>query len=72
MPQTPTPPRRWASLDAAASHLNCSPRTLRRMIARGEITGYRVGARMLRVDLEELDALAQPIPAADAFGRGAA
>lgn len=59
-------PRRWADLDAAAAYFNCSTKTVRRMIARGEITGYRVGSRMVRVDLNDLDALARPIPAGDA------
>jgi excisionase family DNA binding protein len=54
--------RRWASLDAAAEYIGVSPKTLRRRIADGEITGYRIGARLIRVDLAELDALASPIP----------
>ena len=38
---------------------------VRGMIARGEITGYRLGsARMIRIDVAELDDLAQPIPSA--------
>lgn len=54
--------RRWASLAVGAEHLAVSEKTLRRMIAAGHIRGYRVGARLVRVDLNELDALASPIP----------
>jgi len=36
------------------------------MIAAGEITGYRFGVKLVRVDLDELDAKLQPIPTADA------
>jgi len=65
-PVNTSTPRRWADLDAAAAYFHCSTKTVRRMISRGEITGYRVGSRMVRVDLNELDDLARPIPAGDA------
>lgn len=54
--------RKYASLSTAAEYLGCSEKTIRRMIADGQITGYRLGPRLLRVDLTELDALMQPIP----------
>jgi excisionase family DNA binding protein len=41
-------------LTEAAVEYGCSVRTIRRMIARGELTGYRVGQRLLRVDRAEL------------------
>ena len=37
---------------------------MRRRIADGDITGYRLGPRIIRVDLAELDATFRPIPAA--------
>lgn len=44
-----------ATLDAASAYAGCHPRTLRRMIAAGELTGYRVkGTKLIRVDLSEL------------------
>lgn len=55
--------RRYASLADAAEYVGCSERHLRRLIARGDLTGYRLG-RLIRVDLDELDALLKPIPAA--------
>jgi len=53
--------RRLASLADAADYAAVNPRTIRRRIADGSLTGYRLGARILRVDLEELDALLRPI-----------
>lgn len=57
-------PRRWASLEQAADYLGVSRKTIRRHIARGEITGWRSpGKHLIRVDLNEIDALMAPIPA---------
>lgn len=64
MPITQTPVRRWASLTLGAEHIGVSDKTMRRMIASGRITGYRVGPRLIRVDLNELDALLRRIPTA--------
>jgi excisionase family DNA binding protein len=53
--------RRYASLAKAAAYADCNERTLRRHIASGELTGYRLG-RVIRIDLNELDAWLAPIP----------
>jgi len=59
----PTEPRRrLASLSQGAQYADCSKRTIRRRIADGSLTGYRMGPRLIRVDLNELDALLSPIP----------
>jgi excisionase family DNA binding protein len=55
--------RRYASLNEAAEYWSCSTWTIRRRIADGTLTGFRLGPRMLRVDLNELDAF-RPIPTA--------
>jgi excisionase family DNA binding protein len=57
-----TPDRRFMTLNAAASRFDCSERTIRRMIANGDLTGYRVGKRLVRVDADEVDRLARVIP----------
>lgn len=44
---------RLVPLGLAAEQLHVSIKTIRRRIADGTITGYRVG-RLIRVDLEEL------------------
>jgi len=37
-------------------HYDLSRQTVRRWIASGKITAYRVGPRLIRVDLEEIEA----------------
>jgi excisionase family DNA binding protein len=55
-----SPGRRYASLKEAATYMGVSPRTCRQWIAEGRINGYRINARLIRVDLNELDAAMQP------------
>lgn len=55
--------RRLASIAEAAEYVPCAQRTIRRRISDGTITGYRFG-RLIRVDLDELDAAMRPIPSA--------
>ena len=64
--------RDLASLTDAAEHARVSTRTLRRRISDGSLTGYRMGPRLIRVDLNELDAILRPIPTAGdgALSRG--
>jgi excisionase family DNA binding protein len=64
--------RRLVSLATAAAYADVSTRTLRRYIAQGRLTGYRVGPRLVKVDLNELQNLASPIPAAQRAGVGKA
>lgn len=55
--------RRYVSLADAGLYVGANHRTIRRMVARGQLRGYRLpGSRLLRVDLNELDAALQPIP----------
>ena len=56
--------RRLESIAGAAEYAGVHPRTIRRRIADGRLTGYRMGPRLIRVDLNELDAMLRPIPAA--------
>ncbi len=53
-------PRRWATLQDAAEYLGVTDRTIRNMIADGRIRGYRNGHRVMRVDLNEVDASMRP------------
>ena len=48
---------RLISLGEAAERLDVSTRTLRRYIAAGRLTGYRVGPRLIKIDPAELDQL---------------
>ena len=65
----PSPSLRLVSLAAGAAFADVSVRTLRRYIAQGRLTGYRVGPRLVKVDLNELEQLARPIPSAARPGR---
>jgi excisionase family DNA binding protein len=51
------PVRRWASIAETAAYLNITTRTVRQMMADGRIRAYRgMGHRLLRIDLNEIDA----------------
>ena len=64
--QVSKPSPRFGPLDAAAAALGCSTKTIRRYIADGRLTGYRMGPRLIRVDMAEVDALLSPIPTVQA------
>jgi excisionase family DNA binding protein len=49
--------RRYAKINDAAEYFAVTPWTIRKLITDGHIHGYRIGTRVLRVDLNELDAL---------------
>lgn len=59
-----TRPRQLVSLAEASKLFDVSPKTLRRRIADGSLTGYRLGPRLIKVDLEEVDAILRVIPSA--------
>jgi len=52
---------RLVSIQRAAGELQCNPRTVRRYIAAGLLTGVRVGPRMIRVERDSLLALLRPV-----------
>lgn len=56
--------RSLTSIGDAADHVDVSPRTIRRWIAAGRLPGYRVGPRLVKVDISELDAVVRRIPTA--------
>lgn len=64
--------RRLAALADAAAYAGVSPKTIRRRISDGSLRGYRMGPRLLRVDLNELDAMLRPIPTAGGGPHGTA
>ncbi|ACV79821.1 hypothetical protein Namu_3496 [Nakamurella multipartita DSM 44233] len=47
--------RHLVTIAAAAEFAAVNPRTIRRRISDGTITAYRVGPRILRVDLNEVE-----------------
>jgi excisionase family DNA binding protein len=60
--------RRYASLSDAAEYIGVNERTIRRHIADGSLTGYRLGSRLVRVDLNELEQALRPIPTVGSGG----
>lgn len=58
-PDTQAVPR-WATIHKAAEYLSINERTVRDWIATGRLTGYRNGPRIIRVDLNEIDAIMTP------------
>lgn len=60
-PDTPQAlPRRWASLKQAAEYLGTTDRSVRNYVAAGKFRAYRLNRRLVRVDLNEIDAAMQP------------
>lgn len=56
-----TAPRRLVGINNAAEYADVCSKTIRRWIAAGHVPGYRVGPRLLKVDLNEIDAMLRPI-----------
>lgn len=65
-PEFPLPFPRFEPLEKAAKTLGCSTKTVRRYISTGRLAGYRMGPRLLRVDMNEVEALLSPIPTTEA------
>jgi excisionase family DNA binding protein len=47
---------KMVSIAVAAEHYDVSRQTVRRWIAKGKIHAYRVEPRLIRVDLDEIEA----------------
>lgn len=60
----PTTSRRLVGITEASDYADVHPITIRRWIAAGRLPAYRVGPRLLKVDLNELEQSLQPIPTA--------
>jgi excisionase family DNA binding protein len=52
------------SAETAAKQLECSTRTIRRLIASGQLTGIRVSGRLLRIPQAEVGRVGTRIPTA--------
>lgn len=64
---SPIPARRLLPLSRVAENCAVHERTVRRWIAQGHVTAYRLpGSRLIRVDAAEIDKLLRPIPAGGA------
>ena len=54
----------WLTGPEAQDYLNVTEKTLRRYVASGKLPAYRMGGRLLRFKVEDLDALMTPVPTA--------
>jgi len=63
LPDHPGPLPHRAKIPAAAAAYGISPKTLRRMVTDGKLSGYRLGKQIVLVDLDELEALLKPVRA---------
>jgi excisionase family DNA binding protein len=54
----PAPRRRYASVEQAAEFYGVTTRTVRRWLADGRLTAYRIGNHLLRLDWSEVESLA--------------
>jgi excisionase family DNA binding protein len=52
--------RRYVKVAEAAEYLQVTTRTVRQMVADGRLTAYRSGTRLVRLDLNEIDAAMKP------------
>jgi excisionase family DNA binding protein len=58
--------RQYATQQQAAAKFQVTDRTIRNWIGQGYITGFRFGPRQIRVDLNEIEAMLQMMPATKA------
>lgn len=72
-PKPPPAPRRPEYISPAdgAARWDVSKDTIRRLISSGQLTGYRLNNRVIRIRVDELDACFQPIPTVRSFGGAA-
>ena len=50
-----TSSRRWVSVEEAAAYLGVGDRTIRRWCNEGRLPQYRVGPRLVRLNIDDLD-----------------
>jgi excisionase family DNA binding protein len=53
--------RGYVGITDAATYLGVTPKTVRKLIAEGELRAYRVGTKMLRIKLADLDDVCKPL-----------
>ena len=56
--------RAYVGIPEAATYLDVTPKTIRRYIAEGKLPAYRLGDRIVRIKIADLDAALTPMGAA--------
>lgn len=54
-------PRGVVGIPEAATYLDVDHKTIRRLIASGDLPAYRLGRRLIKVKITDLDALLVPM-----------
>ncbi|WP_368834356.1 helix-turn-helix domain-containing protein [Mycobacterium intracellulare] len=54
-------PRAYIGIPGAATYLDVDHKTIRRLITSGKLRGYRLGNRVIKVKVADLDAVLTPI-----------
>jgi excisionase family DNA binding protein len=55
-------PKRLANVDRAAEYAGVHVKTIRRWVSTGRLTAYRLGPKLLRIDLNQIDDMLRPVP----------
>jgi excisionase family DNA binding protein len=63
------PGPRWALFPEAVAYAAVSANTMRDWIRDGRLPAYRIGPRLLQVDLDDVDALRRRVPTVEPRGR---
>jgi excisionase family DNA binding protein len=63
VPRT-TLPKKYISIADGAALYGISERTIRRRIADGSLRSWRVGPKLIRIDLADLERITRRVPAA--------
>ncbi len=53
--------RSYATITEVAKYIGVTDRTVRQMVSDGRLTAYSCGRRLVRLDLNEVDAAMQPV-----------
>ena len=59
----PRPEPRWATMNEAVEYSRIPRRTLLRWIKEGRLPAYRIGPRLIQVDLNDLDRMRRRLQA---------
>ena len=57
----PEPQRVHVGLDEAAAYLDVNAKTVRRLIATGQLPAYRSGKRLIKIRVADLESLLKPV-----------
>jgi excisionase family DNA binding protein len=54
--------RGYVGITEAATYLDVTQKTIRKLIATGELPAYRLGTHVLKIKIADLDAVLKPVP----------